>query len=111
MHDAADDEGRDEHQHDGQGEHRPLVLPELDAVRPTRLVVEQRCDEQDQEEFRVERRADGRDGEDCDQKAEHDLDEMGVNLRDELVDDGGRQYRYEIQQYELESFQRRTPEY
>ena len=100
----ADDERRGHHQAYGQGEHGLALAPERLLVGVLRLVVEQRRDEHDEEQLRVERHLHLAAGHNGNEEPDDDLDERKRDARDDLVDERGRQDGDEQEQTEGQRF-------
>ena len=100
----ADDERRGHHQAYGQGEHGLALAPERLLVGVLRLVVEQRRDEHDEEQLRVERHLHLAAGHNGNEEPDDDLDERKRDARDNLVDERGRQDGDEQEQTEGQRF-------
>ena len=73
MYGKPDCKRRRDNQADRKGKHRALMVPKRRLVGGFRLFVEQRCNEQHKEQFRVECNSNLRGGEQCDEKAQANL--------------------------------------
>lgn len=92
------------HREDGS-----LVLPELAFACFARFVKEQRCDEEHQEQFGIDRDLDEMRRNDGNHEPDGDLDEWERNARDHLVehrrgDNAGEQYQNKFENLHVGHF-------